>query len=379
MAWMRLEDAVRDHPKIMEAAADLSIAKVQMIGHLVLLWTWALRNAPDGDLRGRSPRHIALVCEWTGDADAFVGVLQRCRMLDGNASDGTARVHDWMEYAAQYREAQRKANTRDAQPSEDKDGSSRPGKSRTVQESPRRRRRRRETKTDPEREDRARPDATPAVDPAASDAPATEVSQRPSGAPAVAEVEREVDDAPQPRGEPFGAKAAPSPPADWGDVDEDLLDYLSEAGAREAVEIYNAHRHPSLPAWDLGALGVPAGVLYTMQTDAARERRDKSAPPWPMHRRSGWIAFAQRTHRALWLHEPGQRYSLAWWFKGARTGAVQCEGYAQRQRLAAGGPNGFDVIRRAAGSPAEPVKQKAPPTRERPKAPWEARTDGHHG
>jgi hypothetical protein len=36
------------------------------------------------------------VSEWAGDADAFVGVLQRCRMLDGNATEGTARVHDWM-------------------------------------------------------------------------------------------------------------------------------------------------------------------------------------------------------------------------------------------------------------------------------------------
>ena len=92
MAWMRLEDAVRDHPKILEAAADLEIHKVQAIGHLVLLWTWALRNAPDGDLRGRSARHIALVSEWTGSPETFVGVLIRCGLLDGSATDGTVRI-----------------------------------------------------------------------------------------------------------------------------------------------------------------------------------------------------------------------------------------------------------------------------------------------
>jgi hypothetical protein len=316
MAWMRLEDAVRDHPKIMEAAADLSIAKVQMIGHLVLLWTWALRNAPDGDLRGRSPRHIALVCEWTGDADAFVGVLQRCRMLDGNASDGTARVHDWMEYAAQYREAQRKANTRDAQPSEDKDGSSRPGKSRTVQESPRRRRRRRETKTDPEREDRARPDAAPAAEPDASDASATEAPPRPAGGLPVAKVEPEANDAPQPRGEASGAKVAPPPPVlvalvepepeddpagerTSGPISDDAF------GAAEVVELYNAHRPAWLPAFDPDAEGDPVAKRRTLDdvVDVIRSERsafraatrEGAALARPgLHTVEGWLAFCAR-------------------------------------------------------------------------------------
>ena len=317
MAWMRLEDAVRDHPKILEAAADLSISKVQMIGHLVLLWTWALRNAPDGDLRGRSPRHIALVSEWAGDADAFVGVLQRCRMLDGNASDGTARVHDWMEYAAQYREAQRKANTRDSQAAENKEGSSSPGMSGNVPESPRRRRRRQETKTEQRREDRARTDATPAVEPdAANDAPAPEAPRCPSDASPVAEVEPEADDAPQPRGEAFGAKVAPPLPVLVALVepepeDEPAGERTSGAisddafGAAEVVEIYNAHRPAWLPAFDPDAEGDPVAKRRTLDDviDVIRSERsafraatrEGAALARPgLHTVEGWLAFCAR-------------------------------------------------------------------------------------
>jgi hypothetical protein len=212
---------------------------------------------------------------------------------------------------------------------------------------------------DPEREERARTDAIPAVEPYAVGCTSPEAPHAPSGASPVAEVEVEAVDAPQPRGEASGAKVAPpppvlvalvepepeddpprrvEPPADWGAFDEDLLD-PDDAGAREGIAIYNAHRHLSLPEWSTArGCSPPAGLVATMRDDAAREREagsGASLEPWGLHRRSGWLAFAEATHGAPKLHE--WKWELGMFFTGANKGPRTCRGFEFRQTLARGG------------------------------------------
>jgi hypothetical protein len=209
------------------------------------------------------------------------------------------------------------------------------------------------------REESARTDAIPAVEPDAVGCTSPEAPRCPSGASPVAEVEAKADDAPQPRGEASGAKVAPpppvlvalvepepeddpprrvEPPADWGAFDEDLLD-PDDAGAREGIAIYNAHRHLSLPEWSTArGCSPPAGLVATMRDDAAREREagsGASLEPWGLHRRSGWLAFAEATHGAPKLHE--WKWELGMFFTGANKGPRTCRGFEFRQTLARGG------------------------------------------
>lgn len=59
------------------------------------LWSWALDNAPDGDLSPLSARVIAYGAGWRApNADAFVGALVTVGWLDADH-----RIHDWHEYA----------------------------------------------------------------------------------------------------------------------------------------------------------------------------------------------------------------------------------------------------------------------------------------
>lgn len=365
--WYRADVTRPTHPKIKKLARRLGVTRMHAIGiHEVLCVIPAVAGRSDGFLGSMDAEDLAIAVDWEGDHEELLDTLVALAIVDRD-SDGSLYVHGFAERAT--KEAAQRERDRDRKRAKRRaDG---------------------ESVAEDEMSELCPADTsrTPDGHLEMSGGNSARTNERTNGedraresggdvpvADSVRSAASAVDAPTERRDTPVAA-----PPSAWGDIDEDLLDSLSDAGAQEAVEIYNAHRHPSLPAWDLVKLGVPAGLLYTMKTDAARERRDKSAPPWPMHRRSGWVAFAKRTHSALWLHEPGQRYDLAWWFRGARQGAVACEGYERRQRLAGGGSNGFDIVRRAAGSQTEPVKQKAPPTRERPRAPWEERTDGRHG
>jgi hypothetical protein len=50
MAWIKSEQALASHPKVHLLAKDLGISVPQAVGHLHLLWWWALDYADDGDL-----------------------------------------------------------------------------------------------------------------------------------------------------------------------------------------------------------------------------------------------------------------------------------------------------------------------------------------
>ena len=97
MAWLQVDQTIRDHHKICDAAERLGIPPAHLTGCLVLFWLWALDNAPDGSLGTISPGAIARAAQWEGDKLEFIEVLQEQGLLD-QTDDGLV-IHDWHDYA----------------------------------------------------------------------------------------------------------------------------------------------------------------------------------------------------------------------------------------------------------------------------------------
>lgn len=108
MAWIKVDQTLRDHHKILELSEILDISVPTAIGHVVMLWTWSLDNAPDGVLPG--PRALARICDWTGDPKQFLDALVQVAFVD---QVGTKfEVHNWGEYAGSLIEKRERAAER---------------------------------------------------------------------------------------------------------------------------------------------------------------------------------------------------------------------------------------------------------------------------
>lgn len=97
MAWLQIDQTIRDHHKILDAADALETSDAHVTGCLVLLWLWAIDNAPDGSLAGISDATIARAAKWSGDKAAFIEALTDVGLLD-RTPEGLA-IHDWQERA----------------------------------------------------------------------------------------------------------------------------------------------------------------------------------------------------------------------------------------------------------------------------------------
>lgn len=111
MAYLHLEDSLPDHPKLRRLARRLAIREVEAAGHLVLLWTWALRVAPDGDLGSFESEDIAVAARWEGDPDSFLTALLNTKLLDKKGRGYV--IHDFSERSGSYRAAWRKRKERE--------------------------------------------------------------------------------------------------------------------------------------------------------------------------------------------------------------------------------------------------------------------------
>ena len=124
MAWIELHQTLPNHIKLMKLKRLLKINAAQAIGHLCMLWLWALDNAPDGSLSAVDNITIAEVCGWNKSADAFVNALIETRFLECDRS-----LHDWEDYGGRLqerraadRERSKRTRTKD-QPSPSANGS----------------------------------------------------------------------------------------------------------------------------------------------------------------------------------------------------------------------------------------------------------------
>jgi hypothetical protein len=95
--WIELHDTARDHPKILKLARDLNIQPAHALGHMVSLWTWVLRMAPDGNLSSFDSEDIELGAQWSGSQGAFISAAVSRELVD--FEDDIYKIHDWGDFA----------------------------------------------------------------------------------------------------------------------------------------------------------------------------------------------------------------------------------------------------------------------------------------
>jgi hypothetical protein len=117
VAWIESHQELRDHWKAIRLAELLEVGMPQVIGHLHLLWWWAVDYATDGDLSRFTDGVISRAARWDGDPERFVASLHEAGFLD-RGSAGYA-LHDWDQYAGRLieqreRSAERARTSREA-------------------------------------------------------------------------------------------------------------------------------------------------------------------------------------------------------------------------------------------------------------------------
>lgn len=78
---------------MVELGPRLGLRPLYAAAHVIHLWTWALENAPDGDLSQLTARQIAAGAAWDGPPRKLVSALLAVGLFDPGP-----RIHDWDEY-----------------------------------------------------------------------------------------------------------------------------------------------------------------------------------------------------------------------------------------------------------------------------------------
>lgn len=115
-SWLPAYQSIWTHRKTFELAALLGVNETYAAAHVLRLCSWALDNAPDGDLAGLSDRAIAYGAGWHQEVGLFVAALVKSGYLDDDR-----RIHDWMDYAGKLlvrreKDAERKQKSRGQAP-----------------------------------------------------------------------------------------------------------------------------------------------------------------------------------------------------------------------------------------------------------------------
>lgn len=103
MAWIPSHQELGSHPKTRRAARLAGASIPAMVGHLHLLWHWALDHAPSGDVSRYEAVDLADAAQWDGDPGVFVQALTDCGPGDTEGyitSDG--KLKDWDQYGGKY-------------------------------------------------------------------------------------------------------------------------------------------------------------------------------------------------------------------------------------------------------------------------------------
>jgi hypothetical protein len=120
--WIELHDSLLNHRKISRLAKELYVTKAHARGYIVTLWLNVLVLAPDGELEDWTEDDIAECAEWEQndiysaagiptDAARLTAALVKCGFL--YKENGVYCVHDWMEYAAHLKVAEKRRKARD--------------------------------------------------------------------------------------------------------------------------------------------------------------------------------------------------------------------------------------------------------------------------
>ncbi len=114
MAWIKSEQALGQHPKLKLLANELKITIPQAVGHLHLLWWWAVDYAENGDIT-RYKDFVPFSAQWEGEPTDFTNALIKHGWIDDK--DGKLFIHDWVEYTGalieiRQKDAERKRQSR---------------------------------------------------------------------------------------------------------------------------------------------------------------------------------------------------------------------------------------------------------------------------
>jgi hypothetical protein len=105
VAWIESHQELARHPKARRLARALGVSVPTAIGHLHLVWWWAMDYAEDGDVSRYNADDLADAALWEGDAETFWNSLVSAGFLD--AENGTSSLHDWDDYAGRLIEKRR--------------------------------------------------------------------------------------------------------------------------------------------------------------------------------------------------------------------------------------------------------------------------------
>ncbi len=112
MAWIEVHQTLPAHRKIKKLKRELKIKTPQAVGHMVMLWLWAVDNAPDGNLSDIDPNDLAEAAEWSKPGSELVRALISAGFLDEDM-----QLHDWDQYVGRLMEKRetKRANDRERQ------------------------------------------------------------------------------------------------------------------------------------------------------------------------------------------------------------------------------------------------------------------------
>ncbi len=110
MAWIKIDQTLPTHRKVLALADDLRVSPAHIVGCLVTFWTWAVDNAPGGRLDGVSAKSLARAAGWSGNAERWVVALQRVALLDDHS--GALSVHEWETYGGKLERRRQLDTTR---------------------------------------------------------------------------------------------------------------------------------------------------------------------------------------------------------------------------------------------------------------------------
>ncbi len=119
MAWLEAHQELPRHPKTKRFARMLKISIPQAVGHLFLLWWWAVDYAENGDLSKYDADDIADAVQWDGDPEEFLNAMIECGPGDSSGfiekdDAGNMFVHDWDKYSGRLVEKREKNRQRQA-------------------------------------------------------------------------------------------------------------------------------------------------------------------------------------------------------------------------------------------------------------------------
>ena len=94
MAWIELHQPLPQHRKLLALRDALGRRTPAALGHMCLLWLWALDFAPDGDLSALPARQLAEICQISERRAGDLAVALRT----SGFVDADWRLRGWGDY-----------------------------------------------------------------------------------------------------------------------------------------------------------------------------------------------------------------------------------------------------------------------------------------